>query len=63
MSRFYKLSHSIWHCQYHIVCVQQYRFKILKGEIAEEVEKCIMVVSEQERCKIVELNIQEGHVH
>ncbi len=63
MSRFYKLSHSIWHCQYHIVFVPKYRFKILKGEIAKEVEKCIRIVSEQKRCKIVELNIQEDHVH
>ena len=35
MSRFRKLSHSIWHCQYHIVWVPKYRHKILKGEIAD----------------------------
>lgn len=63
MSRFYKLSHSIWHCQYHIVFAPKYRFKILEGVVAKEIEKCIRVVSEQKKCKIIELNIQLDHVH
>ena len=63
MSRFCKLSHSIWHCQYHIVFAPKYRFKILKGELAREVEKCIRIIAEQKKCKIIELNIQVDHVH
>jgi putative transposase len=31
MSRFRKLTHAIWHCQYHIVWVPKYRFRILKN--------------------------------
>ena len=38
MSRFQKLSHVIWHCQYHIVWVPKYRYKVLKGKIGEEVK-------------------------
>jgi len=37
MSRFKRLSHVIWHCQYHIVWVPKYRFRILKSQVAEEV--------------------------
>ena len=37
MSRFEKLTHVIWHCQYHIVWVPKYRFRVLKGEMAQEV--------------------------
>lgn len=33
MSRFRKLSQTIWHCQYHLVWVPKYRFRILTGEI------------------------------
>jgi putative transposase len=29
MSRFRKLSHTIWHCQYHIVWIPKYRFRML----------------------------------
>jgi putative transposase len=36
MSRFQKLSHVIWHCQYHIVGVPKYRYKVLKGKLGEE---------------------------
>lgn len=63
MSRFKKLSHTIWHCMYHIVWTPKYRYRILKGEIKEEVERCIRIFSDQKRCIIEELNIQEDHVH
>ena len=63
MSRFQKLSHMIWHCQYHIVWVPKYRYKVLKGKIGEEVRKTIIVQSERLGCEIVELNVQVDHVH
>ena len=63
MSRFQKLSHVIWHCQYHIVWAPKYRYKVLKGKIGEEVRKTIIVQSERLGCEIVELNVQVDHVH
>ena len=35
MSRFRKLSHAIWHCQYHIVWAPKYRYRILGGQVGE----------------------------
>lgn len=63
MSRFYKLSHTVWHCSYHIVWTPKYRYRILKGEIKTEVERCLRSFSEQKKCIIEELNVQEDHVH
>ena len=63
MSRFRKLSHAIWHCQYHVVFVPKYRFRVLEGEIATEIENCIRLFSSQKECEIVELNVQIDHVH
>ncbi len=63
MSRFRRLSQTIWHCQYHIVWVPKYRFKILTGKVAKEVENCVRAFSEQQSCKILELNVQIDHVH
>ena len=63
MSRFRKLSHTLWHCQYHIVWVPKYRFRILTGKVSREVERCIRAFSEQKKCEVVELNIQMDHVH
>ena len=63
MSRFRKLSQTIWHCQYHIVWVPKYRYRIMTGKIAEEVRNCVRIFSEQQGCEIVELNVQTDHVH
>ena len=62
MSRFRKLSQTIWHCQYHIVWVPKFRFRVLQGAIAEEVATCIRIFSEQLGCEIIEMNIQVDHV-
>ena len=63
MSRFRKLSHTIWHCQYHLVWVPKYRYRVLTGLIGEEVDRCIRAFSERLGAEIVELNVQEDHVH
>ena len=63
MSRFQKLSQTIWCCQYHIVWVPKYRFRILSGEVGREVANCIRTFSAQKGCEIVELNVQTDHVH
>ena len=63
MSRFRKLSHAIWHCHYHIVWVPKYRYRILRGPIASEVEHCIRTFSDRLGAEVVELNIQADHVH
>ena len=63
MSRFRKLTQTIWHCQYHIVWVPKYRYRVLSGQIAEEVNKCIRGFSEQKGCEVIELNVQIDHVH
>ncbi len=63
MSRFSKLSHVIWHCQYHIVWVPKYRYRVLKDRVAFELSKSIRVYSERLGCELVELNVQIDHVH
>ena len=63
MSRFQRLSHVIWCCQYHIVWVPKYRFRVLSGSVLAELKKTIHVYSGRLQCEIVELNIQIDHVH
>ena len=58
MSRFKKLSHTIWYCHYHIVWTPKYRYRILNGQVKQEVENSIRTFSEQKKCEVVELNIQ-----
>ena len=63
MSRFKKLSQTIWYCQYHIVWVPKYRYRVLTGKVGQEVERCIRAFSEQQGCEVIELNVQVDHVH
>ena len=63
MSRFRKLTQSIWHCQYHIVWVPKYRYRILEGRVGVEVQNCIRSFSHQKSCEIIELNVRVDHVH
>jgi len=63
MSRFKKTSHVIWHCQYHIVWVPKYRFRVLTGQVAQEVYNCIQVFCGQLGSEVIELNVQPDHVH
>ena len=63
MSRFRKLSHMLWHRQYHIVWVPKYRDRILTGRVGNEVGNCIRAFSQQKEVEIVEMNIQPDHIH
>jgi len=57
MSRFERASHVIWHCQYHLVWVPKYRFRMLQGPIGREVQRCVMTFCQQLGCGIVEMNV------
>lgn len=63
MSRFKKLSHALWHCQYHLVWVPKYRQRILREDVCREVSTCIRIFSEQNGYEIVEMNVRPDHVH
>jgi putative transposase len=58
MSRFRRLSQTVWCCQYHIVWIPKYRLRILEGAIKQEVDICIRAFTEQQGGEIVELNVQ-----
>ena len=63
MGRYRKLSHVIYKCEYHIVFVPKYRYRILEGAIKEFVEKEIKVLCEWKDVIIEEMNIQKDHIH
>ena len=63
-SRFKKLSHTIYECNYHIVFCPKYRYRILKDEVANFVREQIFVLCRQkDLIEVLELNVQIDHVH
>ena len=63
MSKFKKLSHVIYRCDYHIVWTPKYRFRILEGIVKGQLERDIEMLLEWIGCEKKELNIQIDHVH
>lgn len=63
MSEYKKLAHALWQCKYHIVWCPKYRFKILKGKVADSVREIIWQLCEWKKLGILEGNVQEDHIH
>jgi putative transposase len=64
VTRFKKLSHSIYECKYHIVFCPKYRYRIFKDEVAEYTRQQIYTLCQQkELVEVLELNVQADHVH
>ena len=63
MSKYKKLSHVIFKCDYHIVWVPKYRFRVLTGQVKVLVEQDIQMLCEWKGAEVVEMNVQPDHVH
>ncbi len=63
MAKYRKLSHTVYMCNYHVVFVPKYRYRILEGKVKEIVENKIRQVCEWYDVEIEEMNIQPDHIH
>ena len=63
MGKYRKLTHTVYKCEYHIVWTPKYRYRILKGQIASELQRDLYGLSSHKDVIIEELNIQPDHVH
>ena len=63
MSRFRRLSHAMWHCQYHLVWVPKYRTHIFDDELRGYVKEIFQRIAEEYEFSIDTMEIMEDHVH
>jgi putative transposase len=63
MAKYRKLSHAVYHCNYHVIFVPKYRYRILEGKVKELVEQKIRQICGWYEVEIEELKIQADHVH
>jgi len=64
MSRFEKLSHTIFQCKYHIVFCPKYRFRIFHDELCEYTRQQIYsLCGQKDLVEVLELNLQSDHIH
>jgi putative transposase len=46
-----------------VVWVPKYRYRVLRGPVGEEVARCVNAFTERLHSEVIELNVQEDHVH
>jgi len=63
MSKYRKLAHVYYKCDYHIVFTPKYRFRILEGMIKSLVEHDLQTICIWKEVEIQEANIQNDHIH
>ena len=62
-SKYRKLSHVVYKCDYHIIWTPKYRFRVLFGEVKSLVENDIRMLCEWKGVDILEMNVQIDHIH
>ena len=63
MGKYRKLTHTVYKCEYHIVWTPKYRYRILQGQVASELQRDIQGLCSHKDVVIEELKIQADHVH
>ena len=64
MPEFYhSLSHSRWHCKYHVVFIPKKRRDALYGRIRKELGPIFHALARQKECRIIQGHICVDHVH
>jgi len=61
MTKWKKLSHTIYQCKYHIVFCPKYRYRILKDALAEFVKPNIRMLCEWKIIEILEINVKDSY--
>ena len=63
ISKYRKLSHVVYKCDYHVVWTPKYRYRVLFGEVKSLVENDTRMLCEWKGVEIIELNVQIDHIH
>lgn len=63
MAKYRKLTHTVYSCNYPVVFVPKYRYRILEGKVKDIIEKKIRQVCEWYDVEIEEMSIQPDHIH
>jgi len=63
MSRFRKLSHTVWECKYHVVWIPKYRYRVLTDQVRRYTHNAVRELCRRRCVDVLELNVQEDPIH
>ena len=56
-------AHALWDIKYHVVWITKYRYKVLRGEVAERARDLIRQICEAREVRIVRGAVSPDHIH
>src|SRR2546421_2523060 len=56
-------AHAVWDIKYHIVWVTKYRYKILRGDVAERARDLIRQICQAREVTIIRGAVSPDHIH
>ncbi len=63
MVEYRKSAHAVWDVKYHLIWVTKYRYKMLRGEVAERARDLIRQICQSREVVIVQGAVSPDHVH
>jgi putative transposase len=63
MPEYRKGAHTIYDIQYYVVWVTKYRYKVLRGEIAERAREILRQICMSRDIKILQGHVSNDHIH
>lgn len=63
MAEYRTNAHALWDIKYHVVWITKYRYKVLRGEVAERARDLIRQICEAREVRIVRGAVSPDHIH
>jgi putative transposase len=63
MTEYRKSGHAVWNIKYHLIWITKYRYKVLRGEVAERARDLIRQICQAREVSTIRGAISPDHVH
>ena len=63
MAEYRHSAHAVWDIKYHLVWITKYRYKVLRGEVAERARDLIRQICQAREVVIIRGAVSPDHIH
>ena len=63
MGDYHHSAHAVWDIKYHLVWITKYRYKVLRGEVAERARDLLRQICAAREVRIIRGAVSPDHVH
>ena len=63
MGEYHQSAHAVWDIKYHLVWITKYRYKVLRGEVAERARDLLREICAAREVRIIRGAVSPDHIH